>query len=121
MGEAAYIKELGGALILSAHIPSCFTYLADFISSLAASMSQTDIILPTIDGVDSQHRSPSPSRLQQTPSRDQLLSSPMPGDTPTAREARQIRKIAQLEQKLETLEAGRVVKERYELQCLCNF
>ncbi|KAG2749394.1 hypothetical protein P692DRAFT_20732070 [Suillus brevipes Sb2] len=36
----------------------------------------------------------------------------MPGDTPTAREARQIRKIAQLEQKLETLEAGRVVKER---------
>lgn len=106
-------------LILSAHIPSCFTYLADFTSSLAASMSQTDIIQPAIDGEDSQHQSP--ARLEQTPSHDQLLSSPMPGDTPTAREARQIRKIAQLEQKLETLEAGRVVKERYELQCLRDF
>ncbi|KAG1768748.1 hypothetical protein EV702DRAFT_979254 [Suillus placidus] len=73
-------------------------------------MSQTDIIQPAIDGKDSQHQSP--SRLEQTPSHDQLLSSPIPGNTPTAREARQNRKITQLEQKLETLEAGCIVKER---------
>ncbi|KAG2337757.1 hypothetical protein BDR05DRAFT_1004778 [Suillus weaverae] len=56
--------------------------------------------------------------LELSPSQDLdaaatgLMSTQVSEDAPTAREARQCRKIVQLEQKLETLESGRAAKER---------
>jgi hypothetical protein len=58
---------------------------------------------------DNGHQSVEPSSSQDS---DNLLSSQASKDMPSAREARQCRRIAQLEQKLVTLEAGRAVKER---------